>query len=172
MKDTTELVGIIADTHENLEMIDRAVHLLNERNVDLVLHAGDFISPITAEAFKELNATLIGVFGNNDGDRLFLRKRFRDEGIGEIERDPHRFDLRGHKVFLMHQPKFLDEFLEMEYSGIYVYGHTHEVDLREGPPLIINPGEVGGWLTGRSTMALLDLGKMEVELVELKEGVS
>jgi putative phosphoesterase len=37
------MIGIISDTHDNLPAIKRAVDLFNEKNVDLVLHAGDFV---------------------------------------------------------------------------------------------------------------------------------
>jgi predicted phosphodiesterase len=33
--------------------------------------------------------------------------------------------------------------------------------------LIVNPGEVGTWLYGKSTAAIVDLNKMEAEIVEL-----
>lgn len=167
MDKKTELIGILADTHENLPMIRKAVQLFNQRKVGSVLHAGDFISPITANEFKKLEAPLTGVFGNNDGDRLFLRKRFCEEGIGEIKRDPYEFTYKGQHVFLMHQPKFLETFVEQGYPGVYIYGHTHEIDVREGSPFIINPGECGGWLTGKSTIALLDICNMKVEIIDL-----
>jgi hypothetical protein len=35
------------------------------------------------------------------------------------------------------------------------------------PTLIVNPGEVGTWLYGKSTLALVDLNKMEAEIIEL-----
>jgi len=50
----------------------------------LVLHAGDFVSPFTALEFKNLNCPLKGVFGNNDGDKLYLQEKFK--GIGELYR--------------------------------------------------------------------------------------
>jgi len=41
-------------------------------------------------------------------------------------------------------------------------------DVRKfGKALLVNPGEVGTWLYGKSTVALLDLEKMEAEIVEL-----
>jgi predicted phosphodiesterase len=42
-----------------------------------------------------------------------------------------------------------------------VYGHTHKVDIREGKPLIINPGECSGWLYGQATVVTLDLETMK-----------
>ena len=68
------IVGLVSDTHDCLPLIDEAVKRLNEMNVELVLHAGDYISPFVASHFKPLKAPLIGVFGNNDGDRELLKK--------------------------------------------------------------------------------------------------
>ena len=57
---------------------------------------------------------------------------------------------------------------EMVKYDIIIYGHTHKVDLKEGKPLIINPGECGGWITGSSTIAVLDTDKLKAEILELK----
>ena len=49
-----------------------------------------------------------------------------------------------------------------------VYGHTHKPDIRKvGGTLVVNPGEAGGWLYGRSTVAVVDLESMEVELIDI-----
>ncbi len=47
-------IGIISDTHDNLALIKKAVTFFNGEKVDLVLHAGDFVSPFTALEFKNL----------------------------------------------------------------------------------------------------------------------
>ncbi|KUK61822.1 MAG: Phosphodiesterase [Methanoculleus marisnigri] len=38
-------IGILSDTHDNLQMVDAAVRQLNREQVDLTLHAGDYVSP-------------------------------------------------------------------------------------------------------------------------------
>ena len=38
------LIGILADTHDNLEKVDAAVRSLNAKGVEMVLHAGDYVS--------------------------------------------------------------------------------------------------------------------------------
>ncbi len=159
-------LGIIADSHENMPLIAKAVELFNRQEVDLVLHAGDFISAITAKEFKKLKAKLIGVFGNNDGDKLLLQKRF--QGIGELYDDYHELEIEGRKIVLMHQPKFLKALIASGKYDLIIYGHTHKVDIREGQPLVINPGECGGWLTGRRTVAIVDLETMKVEIYDLQ----
>jgi len=160
-------LGVLADTHDNMPKIARAVELFNREEVELVLHAGDYISPITAKELKKLEAKLIGVFGNNDGDKPLLIRRFREEGIGELYEDYRELELGGRRLVLMHQPKFLEALIASRKYDVIIYGHTHEVDLRAGPPLVLNPGEAGGWLTGRATVALLDLEALKAEIIEL-----
>jgi len=159
-------LGIIADSHENMPLIAKAVELFNHEEVGLVLHAGDFISPITAKEFKRLKSKLIGVFGNNDGDKLLLQRQFQD--IGELYEDYHELEIEGKKVVLMHQPKFLETLIASGKYDLIIYGHTHEIDIREGQPLVVNPGECGGWLTGRSTVAIVELETMKVKIYDLQ----
>ncbi|RLI45996.1 YfcE family phosphodiesterase, partial [Candidatus Bathyarchaeota archaeon] len=42
------LIGIMADTHDRLPLLDKAVKRLNEEKVKLVLHAGDYVAPFVA----------------------------------------------------------------------------------------------------------------------------
>lgn len=158
-------IGVLSDSHDNMPKLARAVELFNEEKVEQVFHTGDFISPITANELIRLNAPLIGVFGNNDGDRLFLTERFRE--IGKIYPDFHEFTIAGKRCVLMHEPKFIDALVASCRYDLVVYGHTHAIDLREGETLVINPGECGGWLTGRATAVILETDDMSVRLREL-----
>lgn len=158
-------IGIISDSHENMPAIGRAVALFNGEGVDLVLHAGDIISPITAGEFTALEARMIAVFGNNDGERFYLKEKFSP--FAEIHERKWEGDLGGRKVLLIHEPDLLPA---LEASGAYdviVYGHTHKAEVRKGRALVINPGECGGWITGRRTVAILDTETMEAEIIEL-----
>ena len=67
-------IGLISDTHDNIENILKAVQEFNSRHVDIVLHAGDFVSPIAVESFAGIK--LIGVLGNNDTDIPGLTSAF------------------------------------------------------------------------------------------------
>jgi putative phosphoesterase len=49
-----------------------------------------------------------------------------------------------------------------------VHGHSHaNVSMSMGKTLVINPGEVCGYLTGKPTLALLDTSKREAKIVNL-----
>ncbi len=159
------LIGIISDTHDNVALLRRALEMMRERGAELVLHAGDFVSPFTSEPFRKAGLRVIGVFGNNDGDKLYLRERFQD--IGELHHGPHELELAGRRILLMHEPRALEALISSGRYDLVVYGHTHRAELKEGRTLVINPGEAGGWLTGRATCALVDLASLKAEILEL-----
>jgi len=159
-------IGIISDTHDNLPRIKEAVGIFNREKVELVLHAGDFVSPFTFLEFKNLNCSLKGVFGNNDGDKLYLQEKFR--GIGKLYPTPYNVKINNKNIVILHKEKLIDALAESQKYDVIIYGHTHRIDLRKtGKTIIINPGECGGWLTGKSTIALLDLVNLEVKIIDL-----
>jgi len=162
-------VGIIADTHDRLEMIIRAANVFNDEGVDLVLHAGDYVSPFTADAFKALKAKIIGVFGNNDGDKDFLRKRYHTIGA-EIKDSFALVDVNGMKIGLLHghDELLLEALGSSEALDVLVYGHTHSASItRKGRVLIINSGDASGYLSGKATVGILDTSTKECRLIEL-----
>ena len=67
----------------------------------------------------------------------------------------------------VHEPDEVDALAASGAYDVIVYGHTHEIDLRDGETRVVNPGECGGWTTGRSTVGFLDLTEMSVEIVDL-----
>jgi putative phosphoesterase len=158
--------AIIADTHDNLPLIEAAVAAANERGADYVLHCGDYVSPFTARAFGGLKARFIGVFGNNDGDRPMLLKTYKD--IGPIHSDPHREKLEGISILITHKPDIAEDAAAMGGYDLVAYGHDHAVRVERGLTLLICPGEVGGWTTGRSTMAFVDMPENDVEIIEIE----
>jgi putative phosphoesterase len=159
-------IGILSDTHDRLPLIEQAVERFNAEGVKLVLHAGDFVSPFTAIPLAKLDGEFVGVFGNNDGDRLYLTKRF--ETIGPIHLGYHTFEIDGVRGVLMHEPKSIDALVASGHYDLVVYGHTHEIDLREGPCVVVNPGEACGYLSGRATIVVLDTATMKPERIDLR----
>jgi len=159
------LVGVIADTHDNMDKLKDAVDLFNERGVGLVLHAGDYIAPFTAREFRRLECRLVGVFGNNDGEKFGLAKQF--EGFGELHEGVHQLEQDGKMIAITHYPEIAETLAGSGAYDVVIFGHTHLADIHGPKPLVINPGECGGWLEGRCTVALLDLAAMSAELVDL-----
>ena len=72
-------IGLISDTHDDINNVQKAIEIFKEEKVSLIIHAGDFIFPGVIDEFKKLKDELpgiriIGVLGNNDGEKLGLLK--------------------------------------------------------------------------------------------------
>jgi len=164
------LIGILADTHDNVVRTREEVALFTRARVGLMLHAGDVIAPFMIETLADLAIPLIGVFGNNDGDRELLVKM--------CTRHPHimfkgsfaRLEAGGLSVALIHgtDRDLLDALISGGTFDLVVCGHTHRPEVREqGRTLVVNPGEVCGYLSGRSTVAIADTARHSAEILDL-----
>jgi putative phosphoesterase len=164
------IVGLLSDTHDCLPLIDEAIKQLNEINVELVLHAGDYISPFVTEHFMQLKAPMIGVFGNNDGDRTLLKKKFAE--LGADIRGRFAFVLvDGLRIAMLHgdETELMRSLLELERHDVIVSVHTHvPKTYRRGRTLVINPGEACGYLSGKPTISILDTETLDVKTLLLK----
>ena len=160
-------IGIVADTHDNLAAIDNAVDIFNREGIEMVLHAGDFVSPFTEKPFRALKAPLIGIFGNNDGDKLLLKENYHGKGVGELYEDPYDVELAAKRLIVTHRPKIVDALAACGAYDVVIYGHTHKAEIeKRGDVMVVNPGECCGYLTGRRTVAVLDLEQEEASIVE------
>jgi uncharacterized protein len=164
------IIGIMADTHDCLPMVKTAVEQLNEDTIDLVLHAGDYVAPFVIPVLAGLDAPLVGVFGNNDGDHALLSARCADYDGLQIRGTFAAVKAGELSVGLLHghEQELLRALIEREAFDVLVHGHTHQAGIsRQGSMLVINPGEACGYLTGRPTVAVLDTDDCEAAIVQL-----
>ena len=162
-------IGIISDTHDHHQNVLKAVDIFNQHKVDLVLHAGDIISPFSARAFENVkNAKFIAVFGNNDGDKLFLQSTINGFG-GEIHNYSYTGTLDGKQVYMTHTPHDIEQLARSQSYDLIIYGHTHKQDIRRlEKTLIINPGEATDWITGAAHLVILDTADMNYQIISIQ----
>ncbi|MHA2431215.1 MAG: metallophosphoesterase [Promethearchaeota archaeon] len=169
------LIAVISDTHDHQDNILKAVSIMNERIVDVLIHCGDYCSPFTRRWFDNLNQTIknnfFGVFGNNDGDHVFLRKNLGQ--ICKFVENGHELvkEFDGKRLIASHMPK-ADTIEALARSGtfdIVLSGHTHSIVNKkfDNDVLVLNPGEACGYLTGKGTFAVIDTNKLEAEIIYL-----
>ncbi len=155
------LVGVMSDSHDNLLKIAAATALFRRQGVEVILHAGDVVAPFAVRTLLKAEVPLVGVFGNCDGERQGMKK-----ACDTFFNSPHRFELGGRTIVLAHDPIDLEGDVS-DGADLLVHGHTHHPRIQAGAPLLLNPGEAGGWLTGRSTVVLVDLADMKAEILDL-----
>lgn len=162
-------IGVMSDSHENVQAIKKAVKFFNLQGVDTVIHAGDIISPIMVSHFKDLSMEFIGVFGNNDGEKNLWWKRASEfKKPAKLNERYVELDLDQKKFLVIHEPYLIDAYIASDMYDYIIYGHTHKVDLRRVKnTVILNPGEVCGYISQRSTVAIIDTQKDTVTIVDL-----
>ena len=160
------MIGILSDSHDNLTRVRQAVRLFNDAGCTMVIHAGDFVAPFTVDELRNLRAPVKAVFGNCDGEKAGLARAF--QGIGEIGDGPLAFGHAGLRFAVVHLDSSAATQAASGLFDLVIFGHTHRplVESRDGV-LLINPGEAGGWLRGKSTVALLDPAALTVDIITL-----
>lgn len=160
-------IGVMADTHDHRAYTARAVEAFNAAGVEWTLHAGDFVAPFVVNELAGLQSSFRGIFGNNDGERLGLYKRLSE--IGSVQVQPLFLELSGRRIAMIHEPEPVEAFAQSALYDLVIYAHTHLKETRYvGECLVLNPGEVCGWLTWTPTCAVVDLTTMTLDWVDLK----
>ena len=158
------IAGIMSDTHDNLDNLRRALDLFEAKGVAHIIHAGDYTSPFTYRVLKHFTGGFTGIFGNNDGDKILLSNIYQ----GRIFTQPYIFNLDNRKIVVMHEPGVVNALADSGHFDLVIYGHTHEsVMKRVKNTLLINPGEVSGWLYGKPSVAVVNLETMDGEILAI-----
>jgi putative phosphoesterase len=161
-------IGLISDTHDNIQNIQNAILLFNDKHVSFVIHAGDIVSPEAVEVFAGVK--LIGVLGNNDLEIDRLTNAFDKIGgqlkgeFCEIEQDDLIF-----AVYHGTNSRRKDSLIQSGKYHVVVCGHTHKIQNKKvGKTLVINPGTANGWFFGYSaSAAIFDTQTREPEFLHL-----
>jgi putative phosphoesterase len=159
-------IGIVSDTHNRYATAEKALKLLRQEGVRLILHCGDIEDADMVWLFEGFTTHF--VFGNCDHDRPGLRRAMQESGA-TLHEPFGNLELEGRKIAWLHgDDKQL--FQDVERSGRFdylFYGHTHEAEQHQtGRTLVINPGAL--YRARVKTCAVLDLegGKVESLTVE------
>lgn len=160
------MIGIISDTHDNVFAIKKAVDIFKKKNVELVLHLGDIIAPVTILYFKDLRTKFL--LGNCDGDVENIKKRI-NEIDGEFLGIFSELELRNKKIALLHgqDTKKLNELILTNQYNYILHGHTHvKRNEKMGITRIINPGAFYPTVEEK-TIAILDIVNDKVEFIKI-----
>ena len=126
-------IGVVADTHS----LPLPAQMLKDfKGVDLIVHAGDFVSLDVVEDLRRIKE-VAGVFGNMDGSEI--RKIFPRSQI---------LKLGGRAVGVFHgegAPQTVLEKVKAEFAGkpvdAVIFGHSHQpLNQVIGHVLYFNPG--------------------------------
>jgi hypothetical protein len=167
------LIGILADSHDHLPYIKKAIAFFLEHKVEKIVHCGDIVAPFinrSLTALKGTNIEMIGVFGNNDGERDHMNRLLGD--VMSVKGDFIEVCWGGKNIAIYHGTilPLNDALIQSQKYDLVLSGHTHEIHVEKiKNTLFVNPGEVCGYLTGNPTCAIIDLSgeKLDTENVKI-----
>jgi putative phosphoesterase len=158
-------IGVLSDTHSRYSAVEKALGVLQERNINTVIHCGDIEDADTVWLFQGFTTHF--VFGNCDWDKTSLTQAIH--GIGEKLHHPWgHVVLSGVKIAFVHgdDKRLLDD---LEHSGAFdflFYGHTHHAEEHQtGPTRVVNPGAL--YRARPKTFLILDLDSRTLEPIAL-----
>ena len=160
-------IGIIADTHDDVDNLKAALETLQAEGVTTLLHCGDVCGPHMIRALAGFDVWIVQ--GNMDGDVKLAAAAEETFGRGRLAW-LQRPALDGMSVAMIHGDN--EEALRaLIASGEYAYvlhGHTHKRrDQMVGRTRVINPGALGGKRPQRYSFCILDPKTGETRFFEL-----
>lgn len=163
------LLGILSDTHEALDNIEKAKKIFSDRKVEKVIHLGDYCAGPSVRAMKGMN--VIGILGNNDGDVLRIERNFKEIG-GDFRWHFCVLELGGLKIACYHgtEKEITQSLIDSERYDVVLSGHTHKSSVEQrGKTLAINPGSVHGFEEEHyeAKIAIFNTETKEVEIVSI-----
>ena len=160
------IVGVVSDTHNNIKNIKKIIKLFNKESVDLVIHTGDICTAETLKFFSNLNAPLIGVFGNNDRIEIGLEDICEEYNF-KFQEPPLSLKLIDKKVVVFHEPDKIHEYLDDNRdTDLVLHGHTHRYkEEKFDNTLLFNPGESAGLMEGKNALGIINLKSLEIRRI-------
>lgn len=161
-------VGVFADTHDHVDNMRRAISFFNEAGCSLVLHAGDFVSPIVVPPLRKLACPIVSVFGDNDGNQTGIQSGMKI--LGGVAQGPVCCTAKDGTRFLITHV-LNDVRNAIGDCQVVVFAHTHRPSIAHDKDgrLFVNPGETSGWTSRKPTIALVETDDLSAEIISLPE---
>lgn len=156
-------IGLLSDSHGRAGTTERAVRLLLQQGVDLIVHLGDIGSVEVIDALVdrldergELDPPVRAVLGNCDWDEEGLSRYAESLGV-RMDHPVGRLEVDDRTVVFQHGHQ--DAAMEQALAGgtdYLCHGHTHRPrDERIDGCRVINPGAL--FRAAEYTVAVLDV---------------
>lgn len=161
------LLGIISDTHEHIDNIEKAKKIFADRGASPVIHLGDYCAGPSVRAFA--GTKLIGIYGNNDGDLLRIQHNFKQID-GDFRREFCVLEFDGLQMACYHGtvPEIVEALIDCGTYDVVLSGHTHKVHQEvRGKTIVLNPGSAHGFEGDPATIATFDTKTRKIEIITL-----
>ena len=139
-------IAILADSHDNIWNLEKALDAVNRSGCEILLHCGDLIAPfIVAQMAQAFGGPLHIVEGNNDGDGRLQQQVAAGFTHVTLHGPYAELEFGGRNIAVIHYPEPARRIAQSGTLDLVCYGHDHQPHCeRIGACLLVNPGEVMG----------------------------
>jgi putative phosphoesterase len=160
-------LGVISDTHGHIQYTAEAIRVLENEQVDVVIHCGDIGLPQIVALFAGRPTHF--VFGNVDQDLADLRMAI-EEGAMTCHERQGVIEVGGRRIGFLHgdDTSALMQMINSQEFDLVCYGHTHEKELHQDRQTwVLNPGAI--YRASPHTLAVVELETMEIRHVVVEQ---
>lgn len=159
-------IAIIADSHDNLENIQKFFEIIQEKNIAMIFHCGDICNSNTIKKLTQTELKIHAVCGNND-EYEYLKSYCSNTNINLIQ-DIGEMEIDGIKIAMTHYPKVCEYLASLGKYDIIFYGHTHRKKTDTiNKTKIVNPGDLEGRFRNPS-FVIFDTVQNEIDFINIK----
>lgn len=158
-------IGIISDTHGKISNTHRAVEVLRQEDVEVVIHCGDVGTPGVVAQFMDWPTHFVA--GNCDDSALLKAE------VIQANQQWHGlfgdFQLNHRRIAVLHSHKtgVLEETVQSGKYDLVCYGHTHLAEWHQaGSTLVVNPGALHR--ASCYSVAVVCLSRLTAEHIEVE----
>ena len=160
-------IGVLSDTHDQVEATARAIKLLMAAGAEAILHCGDIVGPDIVRLFSEIRTHF--VLGNWDVPEEL--EAVVSETGAKLHGHYGDLTLAGRRIAWCHSHR-PGQLGRLERAGEFdylFYGHTHTAEThRTGKTTVANPGALQR--TRVKTCLLVDLVEDDMRSIEVPRG--
>lgn len=161
-------IGILSDTHGNIDRTRAAAHTFRELGITTVIHCGDLGAVEVLQALADFTVHL--VFGNADRDIPAIRRAVDVLPVASTYGEVYADTLDGVRVAAAHgHSRELERLINEGSHGYVFHGHTHKRrnEELEGGRRVVNPGALGGIPKQSRSFCTVDLATGTVTFHEV-----
>ncbi|MFQ5649427.1 MAG: YfcE family phosphodiesterase [bacterium] len=161
-------IGILSDIHDHISNLRSALKRLQSAQV--LICCGDLCSPFIVDELGKgfTSGDIHVVFGNNDGDPFRITTKAAGYDHLTLHGEFCELKLDSKRLAINHFDAIGRALAKSAAYDVVCFGHNHQVEIsRQGSTLVINPGEIMGGLTGKTTFVIYDTVSHKADLLSL-----
>ena len=158
---------IVSDSHDNYDKLREAITSGNKAGCEVMLHAGDFVSPPGIDFVKDFNGEVHMVWGNNEGEKIGMMAKIAKHENITMHGNVMEIEFDGFKFYMNHYPDIVKNASLTNQYHVCIHDHIYNEEKISEKTTVLNPGEIHGYKTGTHTCMIFDTQTKVAERINL-----